>query len=276
MLTLQNVRGRSMCKSKRHLTGMAALGALVASVSAFASPPVSGDWATPHWSYSGDSGPTHWSAMSPRFIECGKGNAQSPIDLETRDAKTGKAGPFHIDYEKGAVDLVNDGHTVEADVGDVRDKVFFDGDTYRLDQFHFHAPSEHTEDGSHFPLEIHFVNENQNKRVVVLGVMVKLGKENESLAPVLSRLPASENDGSAKGRAPVTVDLASVLPADHKAFVYTGSLTTPPCTEGVHWIVMTQPIEMSQDQITAFTRIFPDNHRPLQKANGREVDNDSD
>lgn len=276
MLTFQNVRGRKMRKSKRHLTGMAALAALVASVSAFASPP-SGDWAAqPHWTYSGDSGPAHWSGMSPRFIECGKGHAQSPIDLETRDAKNGKAGEFHVDYEQGAVNLVNNGHTVEADVSDVRDKVFFDGDTYRLDQFHFHAPSEHTEDGSHFPLEIHFVNENQNKRVVVLGLMVKLGKENESLAPMLRSLPAAGNDATAKARPPVTVDLASVLPPDHKAFVYTGSLTTPPCTEGVHWIVLSQPIEMSQDQIASFTRLFPDNHRPLQKANGREVDNESD
>jgi carbonic anhydrase len=106
--------------------------------------------------------------------------------------------------------------------------------------------------------------------------MVKLGKENESLAPMLRSLPAAGNDAAAKARPPVTVDLASVLPANHKAFVYTGSLTTPPCTEGVHWIVLTQPIEMSQDQIASFTQLFPDNHRPLQKANGREVDNESD
>jgi carbonic anhydrase len=256
---------------------MTVVAVLVASVSVLASPPSSVNWASlPHWSYSGENGPLHWSALDPRFVACGNGKAQSPIDLESRDAKSGKAGEFHINYGKGPVKLVNNGHTVEADVGDARDKVLFDGETYRLDQFHFHAPSEHTTNGTRFPLEIHFVNEDRNKRVVVVGVMVKLGKENESLAPVLKSLPASEDKASTNARPPVTVDLASVLPHDHKAYVYTGSLTTPPCTEGVHWIVLNQPIQMSQDQIASFSRIFPDNHRPLQNANGREIDDESD
>lgn len=262
---------------KRHFTGLTALSVMVASVGVLALPLSSDNWASPpHWSYSGESGPSHWSAMDPRFVACGNGKAQSPIDLESRDAKSGKAGEFHIDYEKGAVALVNNGHTVQANVSDAKDTVVFDGDTYRLSQFHFHAPSEHVTDGTRFPLEIHFVNEDGRKRVAVVGVMVQLGKPNESLAPVLKSLPATETEKSTNASPPVTVDLASVLPHNHKAYVYTGSLTTPPCTEGVHWIVLTEPIQMSSDQIATFTRLFPDNHRPLQKANGREIDNESD
>lgn len=266
-----------MHSSKRHLVGLTALAVTVASVSVLALPLSSDNWASPpHWSYAGNTDPSHWSAMDPKFLACGNGKAQSPIDLESRDAKSGKAGEFHIDYEKGAVALVNNGHTVQANVSDAKDTVVFEGDTYRLAQFHFHAPSEHTMDGAHFPLEIHFVNEDGRKRIAVVGVMVKLGEPNPSLASVLKNLPASESEGKASATAPVNVDLASVLPHDHRAYVYTGSLTTPPCTEGVQWIVMTQPIQMSKDQIAAFTRIFPDNHRPLQKVNGREVDNESE
>jgi carbonic anhydrase len=269
--------GLIMHTSKRHLAGLTAVAVMVASVSVLALPLSSDNWAsTPHWSYAGKNGPSHWSAMDPHFVVCGNGKAQSPIDLESRDAKTGKADEFHIDYEKGAVALVNNGHTVQANVSDAKDTVLFDGDTYRLAQFHFHSPSEHTTDGTRFPLEIHFVNQDGRKRVVVVGVMVKLGKPNESLASVLKALPATAKEAPKDTRPPITVDLGSILPPVHKAFVYAGSLTTPPCTEGVHWIVLKEPIQMSNDQIASFTRIFPDNHRPLQKANGREIDNESD
>lgn len=266
-----------MHSSRRQVTGLTALAVMVGSAGVLALPLSSDNWASqPHWSYASNGGPSHWSAMDPRFTACGSGRVQSPIDLESRDARTGKPGEFHIDYEKGVVALVNNGHTVQANVSDAKDIVVFDGDTYRLAQFHFHAPSEHVTDGTRFPLEIHFVNEDGHKRVAVIGVLVKLGEKNQSLAPVLNSLPATETSHARNTTPPVTVDLASVLPRDHKAFVYTGSLTTPPCTEGVHWIVLSQPIQMSKDQIDSFTHIFPDNHRPLQKVNGREIDNESE
>ncbi|HET6554818.1 MAG TPA: carbonic anhydrase family protein [Dyella sp.] len=264
-----------MQTSKRHLAGLAAVSVTVASVGALALPLASDIDATPHhWSYSGESGPTRWSAMDAQFTTCGNGKAQSPIDLESRDAKKGKAGEFNIDYEKGDVALVNNGHTVQANVSDAKDTVVFDGDTYRLAQFHFHSPSEHTTDGTRFPLEIHFVNDDAHKRVLVVGVMVKLGSENESLAPVFHSLPAKSRNGPDHASKAIPVDLASVLPGNHEAFVYRGSLTTPPCTEGVQWVVLSHPIQMSKEQIASFSKLFPDNHRPLQKINGREIDDD--
>ncbi len=142
-------------------------------------------------------------------------------------------------------------------------------------QLHFHSPSEHTADRKRFPLEINFVNQNDRKRIVVVGVFVELGKKNDNLATLFSNLPASK-EASTDAKAPVSIDLAAVLPKSHEAYVYSGSLTTPPCSEGVQWIVLSHPIQMSQDQINSFSTIFPDNHRPLQKLNGREIDDESE
>ncbi|WP_130617451.1 carbonic anhydrase [Dyella amyloliquefaciens] len=266
-----------MQTSKRHVAGIAAVVVTLASVGALALPLAADNEATPpHWSYSGESGPAHWSTLDAKFAACGNGMAQSPIDLESHDAKPGKAGEFHIDYEKGDVALVNNGHTVQANVADAKDTVVFDGDTYHLAQFHFHSPSEHTTDQKRFPLEIHFVNQDGAKHILVVGVMVKLGDENPTLAPVFRSLPPASSRASVTAAAPIPVDLASVLPKNHEAYVYNGSLTTPPCTEGVRWVVLSHPIEMSKDQVASFSRMFPDNHRPLQKVNGREIDDDTD
>ncbi|TBR39365.1 MULTISPECIES: carbonic anhydrase [Dyella] len=266
-----------MQKSKRHVTGLTALAVAAASVGALALPQASGTGEpSHHWTYAGESGPTHWSALDAAFAACHDGRAQSPIDLESKKAKPGAPGHFHIDYEKSDVGLVNNGHTIQANVSSAGDTMKFDGDTYKLAQFHFHSPSEHTENGTRFPLEIHFVHADAHKRVAVLGVLVKLGKENESLAPVFRSLPAHSENAPTPGGATIPVNLASILPADHEAFVYSGSLTTPPCSEDVRWIVLTHPIQMSGSQIASFKKLFPDNHRPLQKVNGREVDEESE
>ena len=232
--------------------------------------------APPHWSYSGEHGPAHWGEVAPDDAVCGNGKSQSPIDFASAAAKAGKNGAFNIHYESGAVALLNNGHTVQADVNDAADTVSLDGASYTLAQFHFHTPSEHAVNGKHYPLEMHFVNKDAGGHIAVVGVFVKTGAENKLLAPVFSALPSTETPAGTHAGKPVQVDIAAVLPKNLKAFVYTGSLTTPPCTEGVHWIVLEQPIEMSSAQIEAFKTIFHDNHRPLQKTSGREVDLESD
>ena len=266
-----------MQTSKRHVTRMAAVSLTVVSVAALALPLSTDTGASAlHWAYAGEAGPSHWASLDPGFSACGVGMAQSPIDLESHDAKPGKSGEFHIDYEKGNVDLVNNGHTVQANVSDARDTVVYNGDTYRLAQFHFHSPSEHTTDKTRFPLEIHFVNQDGAKHILVVGVMVKLGDENPALAPVFQSLPPPKGNASATAGKPIALDLSSVLPRNREAYVYSGSLTTPPCTEGVRWIVLAHPIQMSKGQVASFSKMFPDNHRPLQKVHGREVDDDPD
>ncbi|WP_445144142.1 carbonic anhydrase [Dyella sp. Tek66A03] len=262
-----------MRKAWFHVLGWATLVLSSASVSA-------ADQPTPpahahHWSYAGANGPGHWGSLDDADVACGKGEQQSPIDLDSRTAKTGKSGKFHINYQPGAVTLLNNGHTVEAEVGDAADTVTFEGASYRLAQFHFHAPSEHSIDGKHFPLEIHFVNKDAEGHITVVGVLVRAGAENKNLAAVFNALPAHETPAGEHADKPAQVDLAAVLPSEHKAFVYNGSLTTPPCTEGVHWIVLAQPVEMSRAQIGNFAKIFHDNHRPLQKINGRQIDSET-
>lgn len=222
--------------------------------------------AAPHWSYAGDNGPAHWAGLGDADLACGEGKLQSPIPLHASQAVPHSA-QFQILYRPSKAQVVNNGHTVEADVAGDADFVVFDGEPYRLKQFHFHAPSEHTLDGKRYPLEIHFVNQSDDGNITVVGAMVEPGAENRALTTIFDGLPT-------EGRAELReeIDLARVLPADRHAWVYTGSLTTPPCTEGVHWIVLRQPVEMSAAQIRAFQRLYPDNHRPLQQRNGRELD----
>lgn len=234
-------------------------------------PAPGGTAAPPHWSYSGEHGPAHWGDVAADGAVCAIGKSQSPINLAAGTATTGKAGNFKINYAPGAVALLNNGHTIQADVSDATNTVTFEGTSYTLAQFHFHAPSEHTVDGKQFPMEIHFVNKDANGHIVVVGVFVQAGAENKLLAPMFSALPTTATPAGTHAGGPLKVDIPAVLPKDRKAFVYAGSLTTPPCTEGVHWIVLAQPIEMSNAQIDAFKTIFHDNHRPLQKINGRDV-----
>jgi carbonic anhydrase len=232
--------------------------------------------APPHWSYDGEHGPAHWGDVAPDDAVCGNGKSQSPINLSSRTAKPGKNGAFKINYETDTVALLNNGHTVQADVSDTADTMSLDGAAYTLAQFHFHTPSEHTVDGKYYPLEIHFVNKDAGGHIAVVGVLVQAGAENMLLAPVFISLPATATPAGTHASKLLQVDIAAVLPKDHKAYVYTGSLTTPPCTEGVRWIVLMQPIEMSNAQIQAFKKVFHDNHRPLQKSSGREVNREQD
>ena len=174
---------------------------------------------------------------------------------------------FTIDYEPGSVALRNNGHTIQANVDDANDTVTYKGEVYKLDQFHFHTPSEHTFDGKSYPMELHLVNKSSNGKITVVGILIMEGKENPALEPVFADLPAHQTSAGRQAQ----VDITALLPNDRKALVYAGSLTTPPCSEPVNWIVLEQPIEMSREQIAAFKAIFHDNHRPLQKLNHRDV-----
>jgi carbonic anhydrase len=140
------------------------------------------------------------------------------------------------------------------------------GETYQLRQFHFHAPSEHTEDNQQYPLEMHLVHRNAADALAVVGLFIVEGAENAAFAPVWNQLPAEENQPRA-----ATIDVGALLPADKTFYTYSGSLTTPPCLENVRWLVMNTPVEMSAGQIAAFTAIISGNNRPLQASNDREV-----
>lgn len=223
--------------------------------------------AYPHFGYEGDE-PEEWAVLSEHYEMCGSGQAQSPIDLTTSNLADLQNIAFA--YGETAVNILNNGHTIQVDQIQ-GSQITIGTDTYQLAQFHFHAPSEHTINGQHFPIEMHLVHKNAAGDLAVVGVLIAEGSENSGFAPVWAHLPEEENGITATG---ATVQLASLLPADQTVFRYSGSLTTPPCSEGVIWSVMQTPVEMSAEQIAAFTEIIEGNNRPVQPLNVRTLELD--
>lgn len=218
----------------------------------------------PHWSYSGEDGPDHWGSLSPDYAKCSEGQEQSPVDIPA-SAPVNTTG-LTFNYKPSNLTILNNGHTVQANY-DPGSSITLDGTTYNLVQFHFHAPSEHTIAGQHSPLELHLVHQSAAGNLAVVGVMINSGAANAAYDPVMNNLPAQEQ--AATPVAGVTVDAASLLPADRSYYRYNGSLTTPPCSEGVRWHVLSTSITLSAAQIAAFTNIFPNDARPLQPLNAR-------
>jgi len=220
-----------------------------------------------HWSYAGKTGPKEWAALSEENRLCAAGQEQSPIALQRRKASHLADRDVAIRFGKTAGKLHNNGHTIQMDVSDgTHNVVAFKGGDFQLAQFHFHTPSEHHLDGKAFPMEMHLVSKDSSGKITVVGVLIKAGKQNAALAPLFAALPGSE--GASRD---VEIDLAAVMPSNHKALLYTGSLTTPPCSDRVNWVVMEEPIQMSHQQIAAFQKLFHDNHRRIQPTNKRKV-----
>lgn len=225
---------------------------------------------TAHWSYEGETGPEHWGELAPSYSACVNGSEQSPINIEFSQMKTSeKLESIQIQYKPTPFSLINNGHTVQANALTPTNRIVVEGTEYKLAQFHFHTPSEHQFNGQHYDMELHLVHQDANGKLAVLGVMIQEGKENEKLASIWEALPKEETEKDISVNEPV--DLQALLPQNQTSFHYNGSLTTPPCTEEVKWIVFEQPMEMSKAQIQAFQQIFPDNHRPVQPLNERDV-----
>ncbi|CAM4228127.1 carbonic anhydrase [Lederbergia lenta] len=225
---------------------------------------------TAQWSYEGETGPEHWGELDPLFSACIQGNEQSPINIEFSQVKTSeKLENIEIQYKPTPFSIVNNGHTVLANAVTPSNSIVVEGKEYKLVQFHFHTPSEHQFNNQNFDMELHLVHQDATGKLAVLGVMIQEGKENEKLAPVWDVLPKVETEKDTLIKEPV--NLQTLLPSDQTFFQYNGSLTTPPCTEEVKWVVFEKPIEMSKEQIQAFQQIFPDNHRPVLHLNKREI-----
>ena len=238
-----------------------------------ATAPVATTPADPEWHYEGTHGPAHWATLSPKFTACGDGRSQSPIDIAeptrgaTRELRTQFApAELRIAHNAHVADGINNGHTIQINYAGA-DTLTLGDASYQLAQYHFHGPSEHTVAGKHFPMEMHMVHTSADGRLAVVGVFIATGRHNKAFDPVWANLPAQQ--GVETHLPAVKVD--ALLPAVRTAYRYDGSLTTPPCSEGVKWIVMTTPIELSSEQIAAFTRLVKDNSRPVQPLNGRTV-----
>ncbi|MBW3781365.1 carbonic anhydrase [Aeromonas veronii] len=221
--------------------------------------------AAPHWEYSGEAGPAHWAKLTPEFGQCA-GSNQSPVDLS--GLVEAKLAPLVLHYQAGGNTVVNNGHTVQ--VGYAPGSTLqLDGTRFELKQFHFHAPSENLIEGKSYPLEGHLVHVSGKGEIAVVAVMFEAGKANSALAAAWSALPAKVGEIQAL-KTPLVAE--QLLPENRDYYRFSGSLTTPPCSEGVRWLVMKQPVEVSQAQIDAFKAVMHHpNNRPVQPLNGRVV-----
>ncbi len=216
------------------------------------------------WGYEGAEGPEYWGELSPDHALCSTGQEQSPVDIPA----TAAVSPADIafNYQPSAMNILNNGHTIQANY-DPGSSIEVDGKTYHLLQFHFHALSEHTIEGQPSPLEMHLVHQSDDGNFAVVGVMINHGTENPALAPVWDNLPVHEDEPATI--AGVTVVAGDLLPSDRAYYHYEGSFTTPPCTEGVKWFVLANPIEVSEAQAAAFEQFHDNNYRPVQPFNAR-------
>ncbi len=225
----------------------------------------------PHWTYEGEEGPAHWGGLDSRFALCASGQSQSPIDILAPASQN--LPDIQFNYQPSALTILNNGHTVQVNY-DAGSSITIDGTEYALKQFHFHHPSEHTIEGVTYPMEMHLVHADANGNLAVVGIMIKEGEaDNAALAPVFENMPTQKAD--AQTIADVTVNAADMLPDSHLYYGYSGSLTTPPCSENVKWMVLTTPITLSVEQIEKFAGAFELDARPVQPLNGRDLSVDS-
>ena len=219
-----------------------------------------------HWGYSGHAGPEHWGELSEEYAVCGSGKNQSPIDLSgmiKADLETIK-----FDYKDTPLEVVNNGHTVKVSYAE-GSSIEIDGTPFKLLQFHFHTPSENLIDGKSFPMEAHLVHSDNNGNLAVVSVMFSEGQENE-VAGTVKKYMSPQMD-KVVSEPDISVNVMNMLPGNKDYYRFNGSLTTPPCTEGVRWLVMKAPVEVSKEQIEKFHEIMHDNNRPVQSRYARPV-----
>jgi len=218
------------------------------------------------WGYSGSEGPAHWGELNPEFATCKTGHRQSPVNIVGAHAADLPAIQF--EYKPVPLHIINNGHTIEINyapgsfikVGDKR---------YELKQFHFHHPSEETIKGKRFPMELHLVHSDAGGNLAVVSVLLEEGSANALVETLWGLAPKTA--GPEKADDKLQINAADLLPANHSYFTFAGSLTTPPCTEGVSWFVLETPITISSKQVATFARIYPYDERPVQALNGRTV-----
>lgn len=220
----------------------------------------------PLWTYEGAKGPAHWGELNPDYGTCHTGKFQSPIDI--RESVNAELAPLNLHYHSAAETLVNNGHTLQVTVQE-HEEVELDGQQFVLQQYHFHTPSENLIGGKTFPLEAHFVHSSKNNELLVVAVMFNIGAENEALSPLLAATSDKIGEVVVLNQA---MNIRSLFPENLHYYRFSGSLTTPPCTEGLRWVVLKEPVTLSQSQLEKFQHALQHaNNRPVQPLNGRLI-----
>ena len=216
-----------------------------------------------HWSYEGDTGPENWSKINTAWASCNTGNRQSPIDL--RDGIKVDLEQVNFDYHPSSFSEIDNGHTIQVTVAG-GNFLTVGGTTYELQQFHFHRPGEERINGKGTEMVVHMVHKSYDGKTAVLAVLLERGAANPMIQTVWNNLPLEKLTSVTPS---IVLDVNEILPERRDYFTYMGSLTEPPCTENVLWIVMKQPMTASPQQMALFSRLYPFNARPVQPGNGR-------
>lgn len=218
-----------------------------------------------HWAYDGDQGVDHWGMLSPAYMTCETGSHQSPIDI-TMPGEDQGSDRLQFHYRQADIQAMHNGHSIQVRVSP-GSELYVNGRTYGLMQFHFHEPSEHHIEGKTSPFELHLVHRDRTGHIVVVSLLADLGAGHPVVSALWSSLPMHAGE-SAPSR---QLDLPALIPNNLHHFAYHGSLTTPPCTEGVQWIVMKDKISIAQAQIDQFVALVGHNARAIQSTHDRPV-----
>lgn len=230
-----------------------------------------------HWGYEGEDGPSHWGKLDPVYSTCGDGQHQSPVNITTSQVGEGihfnlnykPFTSFHIAHNEHMEEIIDNGHTIQITVKE-GSEITIEGKTYELKQFHFHTPSEHTVDGKHYPMEMHMVHQSTDQSLAVVSVMfVESDMPNENFEKIIAHIPDSKGD--ARHVDNTDLDIKATLPTQISAYHYIGSLTTPPCSENVQWLVLKDNVSLTARQISAFSSRIAKNNRPVQALNDRKI-----
>ncbi|OIP78279.1 MAG: carbonate dehydratase [Oscillatoriales cyanobacterium CG2_30_44_21] len=218
-----------------------------------------------HWRYGGTENPTQWGRLSKDFELCELGKEQSPINIS--GAVSSSPADINFDYKPTPLEVINNGHTIE--VNYVKgSKATIEGHEYALLQFHFHTPSEHYINGQASPMELHLVHRDQTGHIAVVAIMLNEGISNPIISQIWEHLPALGETNKVED---LLVNVADLLPSKRSYFSYSGSLTTPPCSEGVSWNIFAEPVTISNEQIEVFEQVFQVDARPVQSLNNRTI-----
>ena len=219
-----------------------------------------------HWGYSGEGGPENWAKLDAKYVLCSLGRNQSPIDITNLVEADLK--PLKLDYKAGASEVENNGHTIQVNHAP-GSTLEVGGRIFELKQFHFHAPSENRIGGKQYPLEGHLVHADKEGNLAVLAVMFESGAANPVLEKVWAAMPGK---AGTKATLPAGINVSGMLPANRDYYRFNGSLTTPPCSEGVWWLVAKKPVTVSKAQVDQFAKVVRfTNNRPVQAVNARPV-----
>ncbi|MFT3847920.1 MAG: carbonic anhydrase family protein [Propionivibrio sp.] len=221
---------------------------------------------TPHWTYSGANGADKWGSLDNEFATCGVGQRQSPIDIR----RTVKADlpPIQFAYKPVPLAIVNNGHSIKVDTPNAGG-ISVDGESYELVQFHFHKPSEEKINGKTYDMVVHLVHQSKSGKLAVIAVLMEAGKEQKLIRTLWTHLPLEQEKPVV--RDDVKVDPTQLIPPKSGYYTFLGSLTTPPCSEGVLWLVMKTPLQVSKEQLASFGTVYKNNARPIQPSNGRVI-----